>query len=199
MDLRQNMRRLIAGSALVLMSMGGIQAATVDFNGSPNGVSSPLVTGGFSFDVARIVNGNCATLECLALNPAKGQSAADFVVMTLDAVTPTAFNLSSVWLYLTGTQSNLVVTGYDAMGAILNSATYTSPAFPNNAGGTLNFAGLFDNVFSISFTNTGKGNVRVDDINAAAIATVPLPAAGGLLIAAMAGLGMFGRRRNKLA
>ncbi len=198
MNLRQNMRCLIAGSALALLSAGGIQAATVDFDGTQS--ASPLVTDGFSFDVARIVTGNCAALECLALNPAKGQSAADFVVMTLDAITPTAFNLSSVWLYLTGTKSNLVVTGYDAMGAILNSATYSSPAFPHNTGGTLNFAGLFDNVFSISFTNTGRGNVRVDDINASAVAAaVPLPAAGGLLIAAMAGLGLFARRRNKLA
>ncbi|MES2434928.1 MAG: VPLPA-CTERM sorting domain-containing protein [Pseudomonadota bacterium] len=201
MNFKQNMRCLIAGSALALASAGGIQAATVDFNGSPNGVTSPLVSDGFSFDVARIVNGNCAALDCLALNPEHGNSAADFVIMTLDAITPTAFNVTSVWLYLTGTQSNLVVTGYDAMGAILNTATYTSPGFPHNTGDTLNFAGLFDNVFSISFTNTGKGNVRVDDINASAVAAaaVPLPAAGGLLIAAMAGLGMFGRRRNKLA
>lgn len=197
MNLRQNMMRLIAGSALALICAGGIQAATVDFNGVPNGVSSPLVTDGFSFDVARIVNGNCAALDCLALNPEHGKSPADFDVMTL--VGGGAFNLTSLWFKLLGGPASLVITSYDSLGGVLNTATYTGPIYAHNTGYTLNFAGLFDNVAAISFTNTGNGNVRVDDINASPVAGVPLPAAGGLLMVAMAGLGVFGRRRNKLA
>lgn len=179
---------------LAMGSVGAASAATVDFNGSPNGVSSPLVSDGFSFDVARIVNGPCAELDCLALNPERGQSAADFDTMTL--VGGGAFNLTSVWLYLAGTTSNLVVTSYDALGGILDTATYTSPPIPQNTGFTLDFAGLFDNVFAVSFTNTGTGNVRVDDINASAVSAVPVPAAAGLLALALGGLGLAGRRKK---
>lgn len=194
MTAKQNIKRLIAASAFALLGAGCIQAATVDFDGSPNGVSAPLVTDGFSFDVARIVNGNCAALECLALNPQRGSSAADFVVMS--AVDGEAFDLTSLWFKLLGGPASLVVTGYDSMGTILNTATYSDPPYDHNTGYTIDFAGLFDDVFSVSYTNIGTGNVRVDDINASPVAPVPLPAAGALLLAGVIGLSLFGRRRS---
>lgn len=187
-------KTVAVSAAIALGSVGAVSAATVDFDGSPNGVSTSLVSDGFSFDVARIVNGNCAALDCLALNPDRGQSAADYSVMT--SVLGGAFNLVSAYLYLAGTDSNLVVTGYDAMGDALNTMTYTSPPFPQNLGGILNFGGLFDNVFAVSFTNTGTGNVRVDDINTSTIATVPVPGALGLMAMALGGLGLVRRRKS---
>lgn len=187
MKLRQKVTRLIAGSVLALVTAGSLQAATIDFTGATNG--APLVTGGFSFDVASIDSGNCGVLKpCLALGPG------DSTVMTL--VGGGAFDLTSLWFKLLGQPSALVITSYDAFDAILQSVSY-NPI--HNTGDTLTFAGLFDGIFKVKFTDTGKGNVRIDDLNATAVAAVPLPAAGGLLIAAMAGLGMFGRRRNELA
>lgn len=188
MTLRQTARGLIAGSVLALMSIGSVQAATIDFTGASNG--APLVTGGFSFNVASIDSGNCGILKpCLALGPG------DSTEMTL--LGGGAFDLASLWFKSLGQPSALVITSYDAFGAILQSLTY-NPV--HNTGDTLTFAGLFDGIFKVKFTDGGRGNIRIDDLNASAVAAaVPLPAAGGLLIAAMAGLGMFGRRRNKLA
>lgn len=189
MKLRQKVMHLIAGSALAVMCVGSLQAATVNFDGATNG--EPLVTGGFSFDVARIVSGNCGINKpCLALGPN------DSTVMTLFG--GGAFNLSSLWFKNLGQPSSLLITSYDVLGGILNSIAYPSV---HNAGDTLTFAGLFDGIFKVRFTDSGEGNIRIDDINASPVPMppVPLPAAGGLMLAAMAGLGMLGRRRNKLA
>lgn len=195
------MNKLVALAAAACIAGFGLTssagAVTVDFTGASSG--SPLVTAGFSFDVARIVSGNCSTNPgaCLALNPARGQSAADYSVMTL--VGGGAFNLTSVWFNLLGNTSELAITGYDAFGAVVNTVLYDTSGFAKNTGHTVNFGGIFDGIFAASFTNPGTGNVRVDDINASAVAAVPLPAAGGLLIAAMAGMGMLRRRRRTLA
>lgn len=188
MNLRQRVTRLIAGSVFALACAGNLQAATIDFTGASNG--SPLVTGGFSFDVASIDSGNCGILKpCLALGPG------DSTEMTL--VGGGAFDLTSLWFKVLGQPSELAITSYDALGAILNTVSY-NPV--HNTGDTLTFAGLFDGIFKVKFTDIGKGNIRIDDLNASAVvAAVPLPAAGGLLMVAMAGLGVFGRRRNKLA
>lgn len=174
-------------------------AATVDYETAPVGVSSPLLTAGFSFDVARIVSGNCSTNpgRCLALNPARGQSLADYSVMSLAG--GGAFDLTSIWFNLLGQTAELAITGYDLLGAVVNTVLYDTAAFAKNTGHTVNFGGLFDGIFSVSFTNPGTGNVRVDDINATAISEVPVPAALGLGLmglAGLAGLRRFGKSRS---
>lgn len=198
-----NMKKFILiGISSLALSFGAGQlanASTVDFETASNGISSPLVTAGFSFDVARITSGNCSTNggHCLALNPAKGQSLADYSVMTL--VGGGAFDLTSIWFNLLGNTSELAITGYDAFGAVVNSVLYDTATYANNTGHTVNFGGLFNGIFSAEFTNPGTGNVRVDDINASAVSEVPLPAALSFVLmglAGLVGLRRFGKPRT---
>ncbi|MFA9231949.1 MAG: VPLPA-CTERM sorting domain-containing protein [Microgenomates group bacterium] len=157
-------------------------ALTIDFNGTSSG--TPLVMGAYQIDDARIVNGNCNVLDCLALN--KNETS------ILTRVDGAAFTLTSIWFQLLGNPADLLITGSN----IGSSVTLSSPPLIKNTPYNHLFDGTFANVTSVIFSNIGKGNIRIDDIVLGDNpTTVPLPAGAGLLIAALGSLGVMRRRR----
>ena len=155
---------LIAGAGL-FASMASA-ATLIDFSGDKN--ADPYVQEGFSFDPARIVNGNCVSKGCLALNDNESTS------MTYIG-TPSLFTLSGLSFNLLGkgTGNSLTLTGSNG-----TSLTYALAEFAKNTYHSLVFGDAFADVSSILFTTGGGGNVRIDDLNATPTpAPVPLPAA----------------------
>lgn len=159
-------------ASFAVMAPSFASAVTIDFDGA----ADPA----YQFDVDRTVNGNCASGSCLGLNTNE--------VSILSRVDGGTFSLTSLWFKLLGQTSDLLITATTS-GASIN---YTQPV---QTGTTVNF-GIFTNVTSIIFSNIGKGNIRIDDINLTeTVAPVPLPAGAGLLMAALGGLAMVRRRR----
>jgi hypothetical protein len=201
---------------LGLVSSAG--AVTIDFTGASSG--TPLVLRDYQFDYARIVNGNCNIKPYLALNPTETS-----VLTRVDGGT---FTLSSIWFQLLGKAggdddekekkekkekkdksavavekelNGLLITSTGPAGSIRLGQDPADGGYDHNKPYTYLFGDLFKNVTSIIFTSYDGGNVRIDDlvVTSPPPAAVPLPAAGGLLLAAMAGMGMLRRRRSTLA
>ncbi len=160
-------------------------ALTVGFDGAN---VDPYIENGFQFDIARIVNGNCNVKPCMALNTNE--------TSVLTRVGGGIFSLSSFWFQILGRRAELTVKSYSGVNA-LETIVLTEAVYPHNSGQV--FSHLFDNVTAISFHDSGKGNLRIDDLTVS-VSTVPLPAALPLLMAGLAAIGFVGRRRkNKLS
>jgi hypothetical protein len=171
---------LISLSALTVPS----SAVTVSFDGA-NG--DTYIESGFSFEDARISGGNCLVDHCMSLN--KNETS------ILSRVGGGLFSLNSFWLQILGKPATLTIKSFNG----INLIEQIDLVYPNNNGGQI-FNHLFDNVTSISFHDSGRGNVRIDDLNLSTpiVSTVPVPAALPLLATGIAGLGLLGRGRRKL-
>lgn len=183
MNPKYTTKTLFAAATLAVLPFAA-PAATVNFDGAPAGVVSPLIVGDFEFTTPRIVNGNCGVDNpCLALNDN------ETTIMTL--VSGGLFSLTSMWFQLLGkgTDNTLIITA--DTGA---TATFPETDYPHNNGFTIDFAGLFDNVSSITFSTVNGGNVRIDDLDATP-APVPVPAAIWMLLAGMGGIAAVRRKR----
>jgi hypothetical protein len=156
-------------------------ATLTDFDGDKN--IAPYTEDGFSFAPARIVNGNCLSNGCLALNDNESTSMTSTAVPNLFTLSGLSFNLLG-----RGTDNYLRLTGSNG-----TSLTYTVASFAKNAYHTLTFGNEFANVSSVLFSTGGGGNVRIDDVQASP-APVPLPAAGWLIVAGLGALGALRRR-----
>lgn len=181
------LRNTVAAAGLALFFAGGASAATVGFSGASLG-TGPIVDQGFSFDVAKIVNGSCdnASKPCLALD--------NFVPSTtVTRVDGGSFSLTSIWFKLAGTGSgNQLILGATGGTLVLGDTVYTKNHAYNIGQSVLS---LFQNVTSITFATVAGGNVRIDDLELTP-SPVPVPAAAGLLTLALGGLGFAGRRRK---
>lgn len=171
-----------AGAVAALMATSA-SAAIVSFDGASPGIQTNYVESGFTFDPVRIVNGNCATAPCLALN--------DNESTTVTAMTP--FTLTSFWFQLlgTGTPNTLTVTA-DGVAFM-----YAESAYPHNNGGqVIDLSGnaAFQNITSLMFSTFGGGNVRIDDLN---LTPIPLPGALPLMLSAIGAAGLMARRRRR--
>ena len=180
------LKSCIFGLALAIASLGSTagSAATISFDGAGNqGDGSYTEDAALMFDDVRIVSGQCGLAQrCGALN--KNEES----VLT-SVVSGAAFSLSSIFVKLQG--NNSVLKLVTSLGNYLISAN-----------GTYNLAslGLFDDVTSVTFSfasqsNGNGGNVRFDDIGYSVPATVPVPAAGFLLLGAIGALGLAKRRK----
>ena len=186
-------------------SLAATVNATVDFNDGTitGGAIKTYIEDGFKFYDARIVGGPCevpGSDKCAALNPHE--------VTVLTRVDGGAFDLSSIWFYLNGK----VGDGTNALAIfdtnnILHRFDLTQPTYTHNTGYTvgLNFAG----VTSITFESGGvcvpdkksgkcvdKGNARFDTLKLSYVPTVPVPAAGLMLISAIGAIGAMRRRKS---
>lgn len=187
-------RNFVFAAGIAVSGVSGAQAATVAFDSASTGPS--WIESGFEFAPVRIVSGNCGISKaCLALNKNE--------VTTMTLVGGGTFTLTSLYFELLG-QSNFTTMNVTSTGPA-GVVALSTVSVAHNTGYIANFGTLFSNVTSIIFTNAsgnrGGGNVRIDDIVATAtpIAPVPLPAAAGLLVMALGGMGFVGRRRKTVS
>jgi hypothetical protein len=159
--------------------------ATVDFNGgtTTGGATKTYTEDGFQFYSARIVGGPCQFAgadKCAALNPNE--------TTVLTKVGGGSFDFTSVWFYLNGKVSD----GLNGLRIFDTNNTshifdFTQPTYSHNTGYTaaLDFAG----VTSITFASSGdKGNARFDTGKLGFTSTVPVPAAGVMLVSGLGAL-----------
>ncbi len=165
------------------------QAATVL---SIDGSGNPYIENGFEIDPITIVNGNCDGVSgkpCLALNSND--------VSTLTKVGGGTFSLDSFGFEFQGQPSELTLTAY--VGATLVATlVYGDPTYPDkNVWYVVSPA--ISGITSVTFADTGTGNLRIDDINVTVASAVPLPAAAPLFATGLGAIGLLGWRRKRKA
>ena len=190
-----DLRHLFAGFALVATAcvIQPAAAATISFGGAD---VDPYVEGGLTIDVVRIVNGNCGTAPCMALN--------DQETPELTKVGGGTFTLNSFWFQLIGggTQGDnaLTVTSFLDGGQIA-STTLSSPTYSANTEYTFTPPVGFSGIDAIIFSTPDGGNVRIDDItvsfNDSAPSPVPLPGAFMLMGSVVTGAAFVAARRKR--
>ena len=167
------------GAALTADSASA--AFTIDFGTASQG-SGTYVEDPFTFSDARLERGdNCAGGACLALN--KNEST------TMSLTGGGTFDLLGLSYNLLGNPAELRIEGsFEDSGEI--QRTFSTP---KNELTKIYFNSDWVELEQVTLSNSGAGNVRVDDISA-----VPLPAAAWMMIG---GLGMIGsavaRNRRK--
>ena len=188
------MKKVLLASAMLACLSGASMAATVndlvDFNGgtSTGGSVKTYTEDGFRFFDSRIVGGPCAEPgadKCAALNPHE--------VTVLTFGQGDAFDLTSVWFTLLGKSKDgsNSLSIYDTLDPT-HRFDFTQPTYAHNE--EYNVGLDFFGVTSITFESTGtsdKGNARFDFVS-----TVPVPAGGLLLLAALGGLAALRRRKS---
>jgi len=158
-------------------------AVTIGFDGATPGTINNYVENGFQIDIARIINGQCATDPCLAINPNE--------TTILSKIGGGSFTLDSFYFYLAGMPPILTVTPYSGITA-LTAIVLDTANYAKNTG--LTYSTPIANITSIVFENTGTGNIRVDDINAS---STPLPGALPLFATGLGVFGLLGWRRKR--
>lgn len=183
---RASLFRLAAAAAFAgagLFASVGSAATIVDFGGDKK--ADPYLQEGFSFDPARIVNGNCVSNGCLALNDNETTSMTSTAAPGLFTLGGLSFNLLGK-----GTGNFLKLEGSNG-----TSLTFSIADFAKNTYHTLVFGDEFANVSSVLFSTGGGGNLRVDNVSAThSPAPVPLPAAAWLLLGGIGALAATRRR-----
>jgi hypothetical protein len=158
-------------------------AVTIGFDGATPGTINNYVENGFQIDIARIINGQCATDPCLAINTNE--------TTTLSKVGGGSFTLDSFYFYLAGMPPILTVTPYSGITA-LTAIVLDTASYAKNTG--LTYSTPIANITSVVFENTGTGNIRVDDIS---VSSTPLPGALPLFATGLGVVGLLGWRRKR--
>ena len=190
-----NITRLAAAAGLaasVALTAGLASAVTVDFGTQP-GNFDPYVEDGFAFSPANLTGGDppCpGEPACLLLNPG-----AAFNSTTMTTVSGLPFDLLGFSYHFIGDeeQQRGTLTVSDT-----NTITFLQSEFGNDPFTitATDLGGLFLGVTEITFTMTGPGSDRLDDVTAQVI---PVPAGMPLLLGGLAFLGYAGLRRRRNA
>lgn len=192
-----------AALALCLLS-GAASAATIGFDGGKPKKGEAYAEGGFLFDDIRIVNGNCLSGSCAALN--------DNERLTMFRGDRGLFDLTEIGFSLLG--EGKVIRARDKTtkggGNVLTlttdqgaSVSFSTSEFAHNKDHVVALdPKLFAGLRSITFSTGAGGNVRLDNLFAASAASsnaqapaVPLPATAWLLLGGLGALGLLRRRR----
>lgn len=193
----------VVGFAVSVTACSSVNAVTITFDA---GVQTKKIysESGFQVNPARIVNGNCLSGTCLALNKDKSS------ILTL--ISGSQFKLTDFWFKLLGEETSLVVDAYNGDNLMHHLV------IGSNEGGdddkhhsnqpTVNLFSLlpkyraWNNLTKVSFKLNDKGNARIDNIvlsasNGTNPSPVPVPGALPLLFTGMVGMGILGRKRKR--
>lgn len=196
------MIRMALAAALAALTMAGAaSAATMGFKEAQEA--------GFSFDPIRIVNGNCRSGSCAALN--------DNETITMTRAVSGAFDLYEIGFSLLGRGQVIRARDKKPNAGGGNTLTLTTDQGLSLSFSTTDYKHnedhvvkldptLFSGVRSVTFSTGAGGNVRLDGLAASAFAdpagsapAVPLPATAWLLLGALGGLGGLRLRRARNA
>ena len=193
------MKKLLAALAISATSFAATSAmsATIDFTTDNSQGGGYYTEDGLQFDDIRIVAGNCDSLSgprCGAYNNNE--------TSVLTKVGGGTFSLTSFWYELLGRGSgggkNFIANTFYVASNLGGYLSFASNIVGNNDGGhvvDLSTLALFQNVTSLTFSTNGGGNVRVDDFGIVEPSPVPVPAAGLMLLAGIAGLASLRKRK----
>lgn len=191
---------------LAVSALGGAaNATTIGFDGDKPKAGQAYTEGGYSVSGLRIVNGNCLVGSCAAFNG--GES------LAISLTSGGAFDFTSLSFQFLGRGAakrdfnTLTITGDNTATISFNTKDYKKNSYH-----TLTLDDdLFSGVRMLTFTTSGRGNLRLDSfsVKVASLPPIPAPApaptitsvtpvplpASGLLLAGALGLGFLRRRK----
>ncbi len=181
---------------------GAAEASTIGFDGDKPKKDDAYLEATYAFFDARLVNGECLSGGCLALNNNETTTMArvDEALFDIDAITFQLLGEGGSHRRAASTNNTLTLTADTGATISFSTANFSAGAYHTVA---LDPA-FFSSIRSIAFSASNGGNVRIDGLSAgvpaAASATVgvsavPLPASAWLLAASLAGLGFLRRRK----
>ena len=194
------MKKFLAALALSTAGFAatGAMSATIDFTTLNSQGGGYYTEDGLQFDDIRIVAGNCDSLSgprCGAYN--------DNETSVLTKVGGGTFSLTSFWYELLGRgrggRNNFVTNTFYVASNLGGFLSFAANVVGHNDNGQvvdLSTLALFQNVTSLTFSTNGGGNVRLDDLAVAGPSPVPVPAAGLMLLAGIAGLASLRKRKT---
>lgn len=197
-----NLLRKVALAAMLAPPGMGASAAVIDFSNASLGTHTGYVEDGFVFDKVRVVSASCA-------NKPKQNCAAEnaFRETTLTRLGGGGFTVNSLWFSIVSAASpvklvsdkgSVTLAVGDMLGglAIQMAKGYAADLSRNGVFQNIGFLKIVDLTLGDPGTGHFKGNLRFDDLDVTEVAPVPLPAAGGLMLAGMGGFAMLRRRKR---
>ncbi|RWR08159.1 VPLPA-CTERM sorting domain-containing protein [Paenirhodobacter populi] len=167
-----NMKAVLSAAAVALTLPLAAEAATVNLNEGFNYAYTTLATSttaSFTYDVAEGATWNISDISFTA-----NGAYSNISLITITVGNDSVFEQYGSWTPGAGTTATLLATGFTTSSDFTITYTYA-------AGGTAPV--LVNHLFTATET--------------APLPAVPVPAAGVLLLSALAGLGVAKRRRNK--
>ena len=185
------MTKVIDGSGRLAVKMAAVVAAAIIGSAAHastlNTVTAPMglsYSGGFQTvnDSLCPNNGTCVKLN-------------NNEAFTITAEPNYTFDVSSFDFGFNGNgKANTLSVSVDGGAPI----SLTEVVYPKHNNFTYDFSPDLSGIMSLSFTHSGGGTVVLGNIDATVntVSSVPLPAAGVLLLGAVGGIGAFKRRRK---
>lgn len=206
-ELIMNIKSILAAALLVVSSVTGASAATVN---NTTGLTAPVTTITFS-EVSGIAAGAVVTDQFAAFGATFGSlsSSAGLYFANngnpgagLQNFFPDTYNPFSIKFSGTVTEAAfaMITNGYtDKFTALLNGVVVESFTAPTGNWRYYGFTGIaFDEIQVEIGTGSTASNrhMRLDNLQIGAISAVPLPAGGLLLLSGLFGVAAFKRRKK---
>lgn len=178
----------VAGLAIAL-SAGAASAVTINFaDGTLDNSTKTYTENGIRVSPASIDS----SANCPGPAPCLLQNNGAFSDVNVDTVSGDTFDLNGFSYHFVGDESKQrgILTVSDSI-----TRTFTQEDFGNGPF-TVDLGTDFQNVSGITFSYSGPGSARLDNLIIGTVSAVPLPAGISLLLSALAGFGYLGWRKR---